>query len=370
LELAPLETKTLFANSADWEFIDQGQLEDNLPDRVKREIQVSGILPDGEYQICVQAYDFNTDLPVSAVEPAGCQFFTSSLGTPPQLTGPECGATMDQEYPIITWTPAIVFHPMPDLVYDLYVVELTSDALNPHEVMEQSIAYRGGNPFVVENLHTTFYQFLPGDLALKRGAKYAMCIVGRSGRGSAFLENNGRSEICTITMNGNLGESTIAHNPWAPPPPSFELDPNDFQLYRTCHLSGKLLYRFYGDDKGAIISATELNANDLQLMDIKPGPSIENQGMHVQVDKSKSKFKPQNLGGLQNLSIENLDSYRPPPPPQYLLPPGYNTNGGKPLRQARIHFTARYAVGKKVSIQSPDDLQFVSSTGQFFFVTG
>jgi hypothetical protein len=277
IALAPFETKTLFASSQDWEFMAEGRLVDNIPAPIKRRIQATGILPEGEYQICIQAFDFATDQPVSQAEPAGCQFFMVSLGSPPQILLPSCGDSISQEYPLISWTPAIILQSMPDIVYDLYVVELTNRVLNPQEVMEQSILYRGGNPFVVENLRQTFYQYLPGDPPLNPNSRYVMCVVARSSRGSAMFENNGRSEICMIyTSRGQTLPPVIGIT--GREITSTQPNQDIYQLHQQSKLKGRLLYRFYGDVSGF---GSDFISQGLDLMHLQPGQSLQNQGFQT-----------------------------------------------------------------------------------------
>lgn len=379
ITLGPNETKTLLSRSSDWEFIESRHLEDNMPAPVKRSLLVTGILPDGEYLICVQAFDYDTDLPLSMDEPAGCLFFMVSLGTPPQLILPACGDTVDQQLPLISWTPAIILQSMPNLRYDLYIVELVGrGALNPAEVMEQSILYRGGNPFVVENLRQTFYQFLPGDPPLKPGSRYVLCVVVKDARGTHAFENFGRSEICIIDVREP--SRVIPGIPAAGPVP-IQLDPGNFQVHQISTLSGRLLYRFYEDVlSGSILSP---GAAGIQMMQLQPGQSLQNIGFQPpsggqQIFSNQPAGAQYNASDLafagslaQQLSIFDLYGYNQPPPPQYILPAGYRTSGGRPLKQARVRFTARYAVGKKTQIQHPSDLEFISGlSGYQIRVTG
>ncbi len=364
--MGPNETKTLFARGEDWAFIEANQLEDNVPLREKRIIQATGLLPEGDYQICVRAFDFRTEQPLSPDEPIGCSFFVVTLGSPPQLLLPICDDTIHQDFPLITWTPAIILQTLPDIRYDLFVVELTSAALNPAEVMEQSILYRGGNPFVVENLRQTFYQFLPGDPPLKKGSSYAICVVAKDARGSAIFENQGRSEICLMHVKagydmGPIGPSTgigiVAT----------EVGPGGFQMLPLSKLEGKLRYRFYGDGTNINIQGGLLG--NLSIMNLLPGQSLQNQG-YAGVNQGGLSIGSQiGMSGMGPAMFNN-GIYQQPPPPQYILPAGYNSLGGKPLKQARVRFTARYAVGKKLNIEHPEDLEFVYGMGYPIRVTG
>ena len=50
---------------------------------------INGILPEGDYQVCLRAYNFNNQQPLSAAEPSGCSnTFTINYPAPPQLLTP------------------------------------------------------------------------------------------------------------------------------------------------------------------------------------------------------------------------------------------------------------------------------------------
>jgi len=356
--LGPNETKTLFARDEDWAFVEERHLEDNIPATERRHIITSGILPEGEYQVCVQAIDFFTNRPVSPPEPAGCLFFVATLGSPPQIVQPSAGEVIDQEYPMISWIPAVIMQPRDNILYDLYVVELTSRALNPAEVVEQSILYRGGNPFVLENLRQTFYQILPGDPRLKAGSRYAIVVVAKDSRGSAQFENQGRSEIIIVDIASPEDDEEEDDLIVIGPP----VDEGIVSLLPMSHLQGRLLYRFHEDAIGGLLTGEPIlmpfNADN--LIQLQPGNSLQNMGFEIGIGDPGAGIVPVDPG---------IGIGWTPPPPQYILPAGYNTSGGKPLKQAGIRFTARVAVGKKPKIERPEDLEYVGM-GYGLTVTG
>jgi hypothetical protein len=379
--LEPNETKTLFARDEDWAFVEERHLEDNIPAAEKRQIVTTGILPEGEFQVCVQAFDYFTNRPVSPPEPAGCLFFVATLGSPPQIVQPSAGDVLDQEYPMVSWTPAIILQSREQILYDLYVVELTSGALNPAEVVEQSILYRGGNPFVVENLRQTFYQFLPGDPRLKGGSRYAIVVVAKDSQGSAHFENEGRSEIIIVGVAGS-GDDEEKDESIVIVPPRERIVVSPFV---NSQLQGRLLYRFHEDQYSGIIISDHISGtfNPNTLMQISGGTSLQNQGFRMKSGNpggtNPGGSNTSDVFATQTTKFSDLSSvaditkdlmWVQPPPPQYMLPKGYNLQGGKPLKQAAIRFTARLAVGKQPIIQHPDDLEFIQDIGFGAHITG
>lgn len=262
--LEPFETKTLFANIGDFNFLDQSNLEDNVPVEIRRSIQLTGILPEGEYQICVQAFDFRSGAAVSGEEPLGCQFFQVTLGSPPQWVMPVCDDTLRSLYPVFQWTPAIMLGGIHQIQYHLYLVEYNSRALNPMEMMEQSIQYRAGNPIIIGPLKSNSYLYSPADIPLKHGSTYIGCVVASVAGANTLFENRGRSEICIFhvqdpgaILGGNpmvTGPGIVTQNPVinvGPGPfvqnPQIILNPNPWsgtlQAMFT-NISGKLHHRF------------------------------------------------------------------------------------------------------------------------------
>lgn len=243
INLGPFETKTFFANQSDFAFLNESNLESNVPANIQRQIQLTGLLPEGQYQICVRAFDFRTNQPLSEEAPVGCQFFNVTLGTPPQLIQPICEDTINDLFPNFVWTPAISLTPLRNLEYTLYIVEYRSRALNPQQIMEQSIQFRGANPIVISNIRSNSYMYSPTDFPLRRGSTYIVCVVASDRQNSAMFENQGRSEICLFHIredqqtSGNLGGPSLG------PKGPFLKDKPPIAM-ATTKISGKLHHRF------------------------------------------------------------------------------------------------------------------------------
>ena len=275
ITLLPFETRTFFANPNDFAFLNESNLENNVPSSIQRQIQATGILPEGEYQICVQAFDYNTRQALSGEAPIGCQFFFVTLGTPPQIIQPICGDTIQGQFPIITWVPATSLVPLMDIQYDLYLVELMGRSLNPMEVMEQAINYGGGNPIIIKDIRTNTYMFSPRDIPLKLGKRYVACVVARNGRNGAMFENNGRSEICQFFVKAadNVVSDPVVGvvmSPSSPPGAFGTLNPDFVSL--PASVKGILTHRFKDQqlENVELVMAREAEANDLSLQNLNP----------------------------------------------------------------------------------------------------
>jgi hypothetical protein len=283
ITLEPFETKTLFASSGDFGFLEEKNLEDNVPSSIRRNIQLNGILPEGDYQICIQAFDFNTETPVSPEEPVGCQFFTVTLGSPPQLIFPMCNDTIENLYPNFIWTPAISTVPLQSIEYTLYIVEYNSHALNPAEVMEQSITYNAGNPIIKRQLLSNSYPFNPTDLPLRQGKTYIACVVATDRRSGATFENRGRSEICIFHTAKSIPGSDISNVILTTPTTGPTFNVPDY--YSVNFLKGNLRYYWkqpgYStsfNNKGENVNPSNLNLPVFQIQGGSTAGNNKNSG--------------------------------------------------------------------------------------------
>ncbi len=287
LTLEPFETKTLFSTAGDFSFFDLNNLEDNVPADIKRRIQLNGILPEGDYKICVEAFDFFTNRPVSLPDPSGCQFFNITLGSPPQLVNPICMDTLQSLFPMFMWTPAISTVPLGVIGYTLYIVEYNSRALNPQEMMEQSINYNAGNPIVIRQILTNSYPYSPTDIPLKPGKTYIACVVARDVRGNAVFENQGRSEICmfytgkqSVIKNNTGGPTIIQPNSNIVRPPI---------VFATTAVKGRLKHRFKYEQYDHVATAeSQNNGLNININGIK---NINNDGGQGTTDSNSNATK-------------------------------------------------------------------------------
>lgn len=158
----------------------------------------NGNLPEGEYQLCLQAYDYNTLEIRSQHEPHGCSnIFTIQFVQPPILNSPIC----DQEIP---YSPVqnILFTWLQVLPIQNFQVGLTSfnfrlvevpPGMTPIHAMQSTTI-----PVVQENTLFNFFLYSTLMPALIPGREYAWRVTVSDVTNKILFSNNGESEICTF----------------------------------------------------------------------------------------------------------------------------------------------------------------------------
>lgn len=163
-------------------------------------------LPEGNYQVCMRAFDYNTNAPMSADEPIGCsnRFSITSL-EPPLIIKP----TSDEELKptaanifTINWTtpPGAP----PSIRYKIRLIEIFGDR-NPND------AYLSAVPpyFFEKEVMGNVYVYNPSDPQLTPGRKYALAVQAVDPNGGFTFRNNG---ISTVVAFGLGAQQTAVSN--------------------------------------------------------------------------------------------------------------------------------------------------------------
>jgi hypothetical protein len=146
-------------------------------------------LPEGNYNLCVQAVDYNSGQLLSGGAPLGCTLLTIAYPEPPVLVSPLPGDSVNSATP-----QALVFSWMnPGSVpvgteYTLQLQEMPQPNANPNQVLAAA-----SFPLLSQRVKTTSYVYSVGNLALKKGSKYAWRIVASDPSGRITFKNNGVS---------------------------------------------------------------------------------------------------------------------------------------------------------------------------------
>lgn len=208
IRLAGGATVTLTANAEAMNFFDQGNVTTNANDAMVANIIRTGMLPEGNYRICINAYDYNTGRQLSNND-VGCFNFDISQAGPPMITFPQ----PDYVYPAeqvaknFSWTPPMGNIAGTIIEYDQIVVKL-QPGQNPNDAIAAARDFGAGNPVINRRgqLGQT-YITQPMDLQFETGATYAIQVVARDRNQRLLLENDGRSEIVTFGI-GNIEANT------------------------------------------------------------------------------------------------------------------------------------------------------------------
>jgi len=202
-------------------------------------------LPEDNYQICLQAYDYYTDAPLSGEAPLGCSnIFYIRNPEPPQIIMPFCGDTIkngQQSNLIISWTrpPGA---PM-NTVFTLYMTELPGQMpMNPNEIIETQLF----PPFYEEQTLSTMLFLSFHQIQFQPDHIYAFVIQASDPTGEILFNNNGMSEVCWF----------IYEEPWQHPWINGglqQIDPDTVILPFVLNpkvIAGNLTYHYEPDESG------------------------------------------------------------------------------------------------------------------------
>ena len=162
-------------------------------------------LPEGNYQICVQAFNYNTNQPLSETEPMGCSnVFPITSVEPPYIITPfndqAISAQTTQNF-IITWsTPAGA---PPSTQYSVEMVEIL-DNRNPNNAINTATT----PPFFQQTVNgSNLLLYGPSLPSLTPGRKYALMVTAKDPFNSVTFRNGGRSEV-TSFIYGQPADAT------------------------------------------------------------------------------------------------------------------------------------------------------------------
>ncbi len=161
-----------------------------------QEVQQTGFLPEGNWQLCIYPIDFTSGVPYGE----GCAFMSLNRANAPVLISPFNKQIIPSQQPniIFSWTPPIGNTIGAQVVYDLYAVKLLPGQ-NPNDAINAAVTYNANNPFIKKNLTGNQYVTQPFDLKLDTGATYVAQVVARDLNKQVAFQNNGRSEVNVFT---------------------------------------------------------------------------------------------------------------------------------------------------------------------------
>ena len=207
--LSPNVLYQLPANGELYEFFNEENIEVNNGALGVGDILADGILPEGNYSLCIDVYDFYTDQQLN-LSNVGCGQINIRYLNAPQLIFPNCDNGQiqynnPQSYNF-SWTP--VYHNSP-VKYDLYIVQLFEGDV-AQDVIESAISNGGNNAIIVNNITTNSINYNQQHRKLEAG-NYAWAVVGKVVNGNYPIANGGMSNVCTfgITIQN---QPNIQHN--------------------------------------------------------------------------------------------------------------------------------------------------------------
>lgn len=200
LRLGPLETKVLARPELE-KLFDVSQFVVQGMD--KATLLQGRPLPEGAYQLCVQAFDNRTSRALSAEFPLGCSApFQVRSVEPPILIAPLCDADVPVTFPqnvVFTWAPPVGVLPT-QVQYTLRVVELPLQNVDPNVYIDAVVLPASG--VEVRNLRSNSFLYSVQYPALTPGKKYAYRVQASDPTGRLVFLNDGKSPVCAFQYGG------------------------------------------------------------------------------------------------------------------------------------------------------------------------
>jgi len=176
----------------------------------KRQLYQGRPLPEGSYQLCVQAFDNRTSRPLSAGFPLGCSpFFTVRPVEPPILVSPLCDTEVRPMVPqalVFTWTPPAGVSPA-QVQYTFRLVELPLQNADPNVFIDAVNLPPSG--VEVKNVPASTLLYGPNFLPLKVGKRYAWRVQAIDKSRKLNFLNDGKSPVCAFTY-GEVENQRVA----------------------------------------------------------------------------------------------------------------------------------------------------------------
>ena len=148
----------------------------------------TGNVPTGEYEICVEVVDEETN----AILGRDCKFVVVNRMSVPILVSPPDGSEVVERYPVYTWMMSVPPAPGLDLRYRLRVVEIFGTQ-TPQDAMARNPAW-----LEMTDLRRVILQYPISVRGMEIGRRYAWMIEAFEMRGTARI-SLGTSEVWEYT---------------------------------------------------------------------------------------------------------------------------------------------------------------------------
>jgi len=190
----------------------------------KQQLVRANGLPEGNYTLCIRAFDYQTSQPLSD-EFIGCTPFTVIDLEQPFITSPICAddqtiVSRGPQNVIFNWTTPAGAPPTTE--YTLKVVEMLDLRRNPGDAI-----YSATTPaFFEQTIRGNAFIYGPTHPTLVSGRKYAFQVIARDPMGKVNFRQEGTGNLCSFIYAQT--QSIAQQDLGTPPPVNQQLDPKDF----------------------------------------------------------------------------------------------------------------------------------------------
>lgn len=160
----------------------------------KQQVLLGNGLPEGNYQLCFWAVQYNGNQTLSTPNQGCANMFITHYETPKIVT-PACDAEVKSKNPqnqIFNWTIPAGVSPA-NVEYELTIVEVNPPGLNPNQALESAT----DPPFFRKKVAINTYVYTLSDPKLEEGKVYAWRVRAMPKPGKQLnFKNNGFSTAC------------------------------------------------------------------------------------------------------------------------------------------------------------------------------
>jgi hypothetical protein len=324
-------------------------------------------LPEDNYRICIRAYNYSANQPVSDEQPLGCSnYFMITNLEPPIFTQPYCGDSLNVgpiQNLIVSWTipPGGI-----GVQYKFEMIEIPEGiSMNPNNAF-QSQAF----PVVVEEITNVNLLNITSDKAiLTPNFTYVFRIQAFDPSNSLHFRNQGYSEICYFTVKENM-QSGLTGLLTTSDENNFQDLADEFEYVPTTTVSGRILAKFpdnpYESNVLIDIPQQETIEIDPSLLNQKKTISLPIPNQDSETNQSKQtghsysrvaeinpyissniNLNKKSSGGMALVDKENVVAglTATQRKPYYYFAAKEEIINTKPLANAKIRLVARFAVG-------------------------
>ncbi len=205
--LQPLEFRTVTGvEQKEYVSLDIQDYETNASEDEKTNLLLSGILPEGNYQYCVQAFKYDDITVELSQAEVGCAIVPISNIQPPIVLQPMCNGIIQKTDPqqlVINWMPATGNITGAAIKYDLYMVGVPEN-ISPYDAMNTAVQ-SGAGTFVFHQTDISENQFIYGSgfLPLEEGT-YAIQVKAYDPMGILQFANQGLSPVCSFEYKNDV----------------------------------------------------------------------------------------------------------------------------------------------------------------------
>ena len=154
-------------------------------------------LPEGTYNLCAQALQYETNEPLSAGKPVGCsQPIRISIVDPPRIMKPRDQASITSPSPQFinfNWIPVNTRNN--NIEYRFKMVDMTGADISPYDAMQS----QNFKVYETRNLNQNFLNYGMAKPLLEDGHTYAVQVQAYDPTNQIRIKNEGKSEIHTFT---------------------------------------------------------------------------------------------------------------------------------------------------------------------------